>query len=73
MLRTIHIDDSSSKAKALLAYLKTLDFVSVHNDELPEWQKNELDKALEEHDNGTTHYTSWNDVKQELYGKHHVK
>jgi hypothetical protein len=49
MLHTIYIDDSNSKAKALLEYLKSLDFVTFNNEDLPEWQKMELDKSLENH------------------------
>jgi hypothetical protein len=73
MLHTIYIDDSNSKAKALLEYLKSLDFVTFNNEDLPEWQKLELDKSLENHYNASVQYTSWNDVKQELYKKYDSK
>lgn len=73
MLRTIYIDDSNQKAKALIEYLKTLDFVSLNTEELPDWQKSELDKALDEHNRESAQYSSWNDVKQELYSKYKVK
>ncbi len=73
MVRTFYIDDSNEKAKALIEYLETLEFVSVNKDEIPQWQKRELDKALDEHMSETAQYTSWNDVKQALYKKFDVK
>ena len=43
MLRTFHIDDSNSKAKALLEYLRTLEFVEEDQDD---WGK-EISQELE--------------------------
>ncbi len=43
MLHQIHIDDTDFAAKALLEYLKTLDFVKIENFDIPIWQKNQLD------------------------------
>lgn len=71
MLHTIHIDDSNGKAKALLEYLKTLDFVRV--DELPEWQQTQLDQSLERYSSGNESFTDWNDVKENLYTKFNIK
>lgn len=73
MLHTIHIDDSNSKAKALLEYLKTLDFVRVDKDDIPAWQKEQLDKALADHKAGTANYTDWNEVRKTLFAKYKVK
>lgn len=73
MLHTIQIDDSNSKAKALLEYLKTLDFVRVDKNDIPTWQKEQLDIVLEEHKNGTIHYTDWNEAKKNIFAKYNAK
>lgn len=73
MLHTIELDDSNKKAKALLEYLKTLDFIRVDKNDTPTWQEEQLDIALKEHENGSTHYTSWEDVKKNLFEKYKVK
>lgn len=71
MLHTIQIDDSNSKAKALLEYLKTLDFVCV--DDISIWQKEQIDKALDEHKNGTVNYIDWQEAKKNLFAKYNIK
>lgn len=73
MLHTIHIDDSNGKAKALLEYLKTLDYVRVENNDIPAWQREQLDIALEEHKTGNANYTDWNEVRKTLFAKYKVK
>lgn len=73
MLYKIHIDESNSKAKALLEYLKTLDFITVDKDELPTWQEEELNNALQDHKEGNANYTDWQEVKENLFKKYKIK
>lgn len=73
MQYTIKIDDSSQKAKALLEFLQTLDFVSFENNELNSWQKTQLDKSILEHENGSTNYITWEQAKKDLFKKFNVK
>lgn len=73
MLYRIHIDESNSKAKALLEYLKTLDFITVDKDELPSWQEEELNNALKDHKEGNANYNDWEKVKENLFKKHKIK
>jgi hypothetical protein len=40
--------------------------VSNEQDLLPDWQKEQLDKVLSDHDNGALHYSDWQEVKNEL-------
>jgi organic radical activating enzyme len=40
---------------------------------IPEWQKEELDAALEEHKSGKANYTDWEDVKKNLFAKYKIK
>lgn len=73
MLYRIHIDESNSKAKALLEYLKTLDFITVDKDELPAWQEEELNNALQDHKEGNANYNDWEKVKENLFKKYKIK
>ncbi len=57
MVHTIQIDDTNSKAKALLEYLKTLDFVKLTDnsnwyDELSQTNKNSILQGLDNIRNG---------------------
>jgi hypothetical protein len=58
MLHTFHIDGSNSKAKALMEYLRTLEFVKEDSsdwaDDLPAEVKNGILEAIEQADNGKT-------------------
>ena len=62
---TIHLDESSSKAKALLAYLQTLDFIKVDQDDfsLTDEQIKELDKRRADHLSGKSKSHTWDEVK----------
>lgn len=40
---------------------------------LQEWQKEQLDEALEDHQNGKANYTDWEDVKKNLFAKYKIK
>lgn len=67
-MTTIQIDDSTSKGKALLAYLRTLDFVTVENDDfvLTEDHVTILDERREKHLSGDSKSYSWDTVKSSL-------
>jgi hypothetical protein len=40
---------------------------------IPEWQKEQLDKALEQHKSGTANYTDWNEAKKNIFAKYNAK
>ncbi len=40
---------------------------------IPEWQKKQLDEAIEEHESGKVNYTDWEDVKKNLFAKYNAK
>jgi hypothetical protein len=65
---TIQIDDSTSKGKALLQYLLTLDFVEIEKDEfvLTEEHVKILDERRENHLSGKSKSYSWDEVKNSL-------
>lgn len=41
--------------------------------ETPQWQKEQLDVALEKHKNGTSKYVDWEIAKKELFSKFNIK
>ena len=43
--------------------------VSSEQDLLPDWQKEQLDKVLSDHNNGALNYSDWQEVKKELISK----
>lgn len=65
---TVHIDDSTSKGKALLDYILTLDFVEVDKDEftLTEEHIKILDERRNKHLSGESKSYSWDEVKNSL-------
>lgn len=65
---TVHIDDSSSRGKALLNYILTLDFVEVDQDDmvLTEEQLKILDERRVNHISGKSKSYSWDEVKSSL-------
>ena len=70
MTHTFHIDTSSDKAKALLQYLRTLDFVREEN-ELNDTVLTEKHMAILENRrnnrmSGKSKTYSWDDVKNSL-------
>jgi len=73
MLHTILLDDSTPKAKALLAFLKSLEFVKISQNEIPNWQKEQLDIALDEHKNGTVLYKDWDEIQEQLSSKYNLE
>lgn len=56
MSLTISIDTSSSKAKAFIAFVKTLDFVKINDDkdicDFSDEQKEAIDKAIQSAEEG---------------------
>ncbi len=73
MIYTLKIDDSNSKAKALLEFLQTLEFVKIDDDTVSTWQKDQLDKALMDHKNESTNYIPWEEAKKDLFKKFKLK
>lgn len=64
MIHNIQIDDSNPKAQALLAYIKTLEFIKIENTEIPKWQQEEVLKRIK--NAKPEDYISWEDAKKQL-------
>lgn len=65
MVHTFHIDDSNEKAKALLEFLRTLEFVKEDSSEfvLTEQHLEILEERRSDRMSGKTQTHSWDDVK----------
>jgi len=65
MVHTFHIDDSNDKAKALLEFLRTLDFVKEADGEfvLSERHLEILEERRFDRQSGKSNTYSWEDVK----------
>lgn len=71
---TVRIDDSTSKGKALLEYILTLDFVEVDTDEflLTEEHIRILDERRKKHLSGESKSYSWDEVNNSLSSKKRI-
>lgn len=70
-MRTVQIDDSTSKGKALLEYLLTLDFVKADDSDfvLTERHREILNERRENRMSGKSKTYSWEEVKNSLGNK----
>ena len=41
--------------------------------DIPQWQKEELDKSISEIENGTVQSEEWDSLREKLFAKHSVK
>lgn len=66
---TLEIKDSMFKT--FLAFIKTLDYVSVSTEEstIPEWQKEEVKRRIELVEKGQMKTRSWDKAKKEVFKK----
>ncbi|NOQ70684.1 MAG: hypothetical protein GQ574_01710 [Crocinitomix sp.] len=72
MTHTSDIDTSSKKAKALLEYLRTLEFIKEENHDgfvLTDEHTKILEQRRENRMNGTSKTHAWDDVKNNLGSK----
>ncbi len=68
----LNIEDD--KLNAFMTFIKTLNYISVEKEiDLTSWQIEQLDIALDEHQNGIAKYTTWEDAKKDLFAKFKVK
>lgn len=68
MVHTFHIDDSNNEAKALMEYLRTLEFVKEDNNEyvLTEEHLAILEERRNNRMSGKSTTYSWEEVKESL-------
>ena len=67
MKKTITLQIDDQKFDAFRSFIETLDYVSVIDDDLPEWQKEEIDKRLKLLDSGKMSTRSWKEAKKDIF------
>ncbi len=64
----LNIEDG--KFKAFLNFIKTLDYVSMpEEDAVPQWQEEEVSKRLEQIENGDMSTRLWSEAKKDIFKK----
>lgn len=68
-------DNEFDKFMDLLKSVKSANILtSKHIDsDIPQWQKDELDKSISEIENGTVQSEEWDSLREKLFAKHSVK
>lgn len=68
-------DNEFDKFMDLLKSVKSANILtSKHIDsDIPQWQKEELDKSISEIENGTVQSEKWDSLREKLFAKHSVK
>ena len=68
----LNIEDD--KLNAFITFIKTLNYVSVaKSDDIPQWQKDEVNKSIKEIDNSTIIHEDWEVTRKRLFEKHDLK
>lgn len=66
----ITIDIQESRYDAFINFIKTLDYVTINHDEvIPQWQQNEVNKRLELINRGEMRTRSWDEAKKDIFKK----
>ncbi|MBI2258787.1 MAG: addiction module protein [Flavobacteriia bacterium] len=73
-MKQVILNIEDDKLLAFMNFIKTLNYVSIEKEsDLTDWQIQQLDLALEEHQNGKANYVDWEDAKKDLFEKFNVK
>ena len=77
-MRHISLTINDSDFEILMNSLNSINSVNIIHSEvisndLPQWQKDELDKSLIEIENGTIQHEDWNTVRDQLFTKYNLK
>ena len=68
MKKTITLQIEDQKFDTFRSFIETLDYVSVIDDDLPKWQKEEIDKRLKLLDSDKMSSRSWKEAKKDIFG-----
>lgn len=67
-MKQIVLNIEDSKFKAFFSFIKTLDYVSVSEEEtIAVWQEEEINKRLQLIENGEMKIRSWNEAKKDIF------
>ena len=66
----ITLDIRDNQFDTFLNFIKTLDYVSVHDEEnIPEWQQQEVNNRITAINNGKMKTRSWDEAQKEIFKK----
>lgn len=66
----ITLDIQDSRFDTFLNFIKTLDYVSINQEEeIPQWQQDEVNKRLQLIDKGEMITRSWDEAKKDIFKK----
>lgn len=69
-LMKITLDIQDSRFDTFLSFIKTLDYVSIkQEDEIPQWQQDEVSRRLQLLDKGDMKIRSWDEAKKDIFKK----
>jgi len=67
-MKQIILNIEESKFKAFMSFIKTLDYVSVSNEEtIPAWQQEEVQKRMQLIEKGEMKTRSWDEAKKDVF------
>jgi len=69
-MKKLVLNIEESKFKAFLTFIRTLDYVSVTEEEaIPQWQQEEVNKRLDLIEKGEMKARSWDEAKLDIFKK----
>jgi hypothetical protein len=68
-MKKLTLDIQDNRFNTFLEFIKTLDYVSVSNDAIPQWQQNEVARRKELIEKGEMTSRSWNESKADIFKK----
>ncbi len=63
----LNVEDD--KLNSFMEIIKTLNYVSVFNEDIPDWQITEVEYRLNEIESGEMEVRPWKDVKNDIFKK----
>jgi len=69
-MKQITLNIADKKFKAFIEFIKTLDYVSISKEEeIPQWQQEEVKERLELVDKGQMKTRSWDEAEKDIFKK----
>lgn len=69
-MKQLILNIEGGKFKAFLNFIKTLDYVSMpEEDAVPQWQEEEVSKRLEQIENGDMSTRLWSEAQKDIFKK----
>ena len=70
-MKRITINVEESKYRTFLSFIKTLDYVSISDEDdfIPQWQQKEVDQRQQKVDNGQMGTRSWEEARKDIFKK----